>query len=519
SNTKPESSTQVPKTVENIISKTIMSSKLKPKFGKANFSVNAEDQEFNDLYENSLQTNYDSKSKTVTLTPTLNTTIKSKFGKANFVHKLEPEPEPEDSASTFDYKPQGTYNFNSRKSITTKQKLLDDEILALNPTGTEGELLSSRTTAVMDYDITQEEWNKRATQFDVLKNIILPVQRSPAWFAMRGNKITASDCGCVLNENKYEPPYNFILKKVFTVPFPPNKNCYHGKKFENVVSLIYELNNNTKVFDFGLMGHPEYQFLGASPDGICGPLSRDNKTPNNLVGRMLEIKCPAQRKIKYAGNIKGDICPDYYWCQVQLQLECCNLDECDFVQCNIEEYSSRQEYINDTNPSCDYKSKEYGLERGIVIELVPTYLTEHKDYENKLISNEVIYDKTSFIHQPKIDMTAAELNNWMLETLDNLAPDVRLHKIIYWRLIEQNCTLIKRDRHWFTEKLTDMHTMWQYVEFLRLNNPIANKWKEFIDSQPRKVNDKIINKLKELISQAQADTKVTTKRITKTQIL
>ena len=57
---------------------------------------------------------------------------------------------------------------------------------------------------------------------------------------------------------------------------------------------------------------------------------------------MLEIKCPTRRKINSTGEVKGVICPIHYWDQVQIQLACCDLDECDFWQCDIKEYPTKE---------------------------------------------------------------------------------------------------------------------------------------------------------------------------------
>ena len=57
---------------------------------------------------------------------------------------------------------------------------------------------------------------------------------------MRSEKITASDSGTVLGQNKHEPIYSFLIKKVFGSTFETNEACYHGKKFENIVTLMYE---------------------------------------------------------------------------------------------------------------------------------------------------------------------------------------------------------------------------------------------------------------------------------------
>jgi putative phage-type endonuclease len=399
------------------------------------------------------------------------------------------------STNTFGYA-------NKYEKSSYKKKEIEPTIFMKDKFGntvTEGEVMSSRKKALILEKISQEEFDRRADIFNKIREIILPEQRSPEWFAMRSGKITASDGGAVLGENKHEPAYNFIMKKVFGSTFETNLACYHGKKFEQVVTMMYEYINDVHTEEFGLLGHPDYYFLGASPDGICAPYCRDKKTPNPLVGRMLEIKCPLMRKIKYSGDIKDTICPIYYWCQVQLQLECCNLDECDFIQCNIEEYCSREEWINDTDTTCDYKSKKYGLERGVLIELIPTKLSDD-DYIDDCVKAELVYDKASFLYPPKIDMSINELDNWILTQISELKPTLKVHRIIYWRLIESNCTLILRDREWFNNKLDTLRTMWGYVEFLRNNEDVANEWKTWINNLPKKYNEKIIDKLIELIN-------------------
>ena len=365
---------------------------------------------------------------------------------------------------------------------------------------TEGEALSSTIKAVITEKkgISTKDYKRRAAIFNKVKEIPLPAQRSKEWFEMRNEKITGSDAGCVLSMNKHEAQYNFVLKKVFGSTFEGNYACYHGKVFEEVVTMMYEIENDIKTEEFGLLGHEKINILGASPDGICSPFCLDGKTKSPLVGRMLEIKCPTMRKIKYSGNIIDNICPIYYYCQIQQQMECVDLDECDFIQCNIVRYVSRKEWIEDTHDEYDYKSKKHNLYRGIVIELVPTKL-EEDDYENGRIKDLTIWNKGTFLYPPKIEMSHKELEEWILETLDNLDDNVQMHKIIYWKLLEKNCTLIKRDKDWFKKQLPIYEKIWYYVLYLRLNLNVANEWKEWVNTQPRKYNDKILKKLDLLI--------------------
>ena len=221
----------------------------------------------------------------------------------------------------------------------------------------EGEAYSSKYKAIIIPEKNNKNYERREKIFNKVKQIILPAQRSPEWFAMRNEKITGSDAGCILSMNKHEPQYNFILKKVLGSTFEGNYACYHGKVFEEVVTMMYELENDVKTEEFGLLAHEKINILAASPDGICSPYCLDGETKSPLVGRMLEIKCPTMRKIKYKGNIIDNICPVYYYCQIQQQMECVDLDECDFIQCNIERYKNRKEWLDDTHEEYDFKKK------------------------------------------------------------------------------------------------------------------------------------------------------------------
>lgn len=394
---------------------------------------------------------------------------------------------------------------------TTNKKIKKNTTNDINEI-TIGEKMSSQLKAVMLKKVTDEEYEIRKAIFEALEKIVLPEQRSPEWFAMREGKITASDGGSVICLNKYEPQYRFIYKKVFGSTFETNQACYHGKKFEEAVTMMYEYQNDVKTREFGLMGHTKYDFLGASPDGICSPYKRNGKTKSDLAGRMLEIKCPLMRKIKYAGNIVDEICPVYYWCQVQLQLECCNLPECDFVQCNIEEYESKDEWIEDTDEKKEYMSKNLQKERGVIIEMVPTNLTDDDYDEDGKVKLDTIYNKAEFKYPPKIDMTNKQIETWIKKTskpyksiyeiremqkngtLDfEKENESSINRVLFWRLKERNCTLIERNTVWFNENIDEYKRIWDHVLYLRENKEKANEWKTLVDTKAKEHEDKLYN--------------------------
>jgi putative phage-type endonuclease len=349
-----------------------------------------------------------------------------------------------------------------------------------------------------------DHWTKKEKrlnkQFDFLRAIKLPEQRSDAWFEMRSKKITASDGGTVLNVNHHEPQYKFILKKTVGIPFISNVYVYHGRKLEEIAILVYEYRLNVKCDDFGLIGHPTYSFLGASPDSISTKYKLDGKHKTNLIGRMLEIKCPYTRKIKMSGPIIDHICPIYYWVQVQLQLECCDLDECDFWQCEIREYDSREEFIEDTNLEEPFRSEETGFEKGCLIQLLPK-----SEMANILDGkyDKVVWDTSKFIYPPKIEMTPHDCDLWTNKTIIDISmnydyEDYFFDKVIYWKMVKSKNVIIHRDRKWFAEKLPEFKRMWNYVLFFRKYPDKLDIFIKYIESCNRKVNKDIMNVVEKL---------------------
>ena len=114
-----------------------------------------------------------------------------------------------------------------------------------------------------------------------------------------------------------------------------NTTLHWGQKYEPLSVLIYEKIYDTKVDDFGCLQHDTYMFLGASPDGINIDPSSDR------FGRMLEIKNVVNREI--TGIPKKE-----YWIQTQLQMEVCDLNDCDFLETRFVEFENEGAFYEDT---------------------------------------------------------------------------------------------------------------------------------------------------------------------------
>lgn len=286
---------------------------------------------------------------------------------------------------------------------------------------------------------TKLKENYLIEQVKYLATIPQHEQKSAEWYAMRQTMLSASDWGTILGVNHYAKPDSVLLKKCGEESFFPKaamSAMAWGNKYEDVAISIYEHRNNKKILEFGCIRHPFIDFLGASPDGI----SED--------GVMLEIKCPVSRKIT-------GIPPEYYWCQVQGQLEVCELDRCDFLECKLKEYDDEEEYLED-NFEGNYELNEYGHEKGVVAEF---YIAKSEKY--------------IYFYAP-VNIIGNDLEKWKKEIqeaheiiTDNAKDNIILSSFDYWYLEEVSCVPIFRNQEWFNEAKLKLGDFWEEVLYYR----------------------------------------------------
>jgi hypothetical protein len=123
---------------------------------------------------------------------------------------------------------------------------------------------------------------------------------------------------------------------------------------------------------------------------------------------MLEIKNIVNREINGIPKFE-------YWIQMQLQMETCDLNECDFLETKFTEYESYSDFQNDGtfNRTQDNKMK------GIII------LDKHKDKE------------------------------WIQN--------------IYWKLDIVSCVLVLRNKEWFKKVIPSIESFWKTIEHEKEN--------------------------------------------------
>ena len=290
------------------------------------------------------------------------------------------------------------------------------------------------------------------TQIEFLKNIKQPKQRTPEWYQFRQNHITASNaykvfenetvrnqiiyekCTAYVNESDLKiQSESFFQNETVSVVVPtPTQNVnvnsplHWGQKYEPISVLIYEKKYNTTITDFGCIEHPEYSFLAASPDGI----NTDKMSP--YYGFMLEIKNPVSREID--GNPKKE-----YWIQCQLQMECCGLDNCHFLETKFFEYGNREEF----NQDGDYLHSVDGKDKGVIL-----YLSKN--------------GQPYYFYKP-LDMEENEFDVWGEKIIDE-NEDKMFVRYIYWKLDILSCIWLKRNKRWFSGNIGEIENTWSVID-------------------------------------------------------
>ena len=272
--------------------------------------------------------------------------------------------------------------------------------------------------------------DKISDKIKYIENKPQPDQRTNEWYVFRHNLITASSAWKVfksqssINQVIVEKCKELDVSKYGIVN--TGSPMHHGNKYEEVSVMLYEYIYDTKVRDYGCIQHDTYKFLGASPDGI-------NVDPNSQrYGRMLEIKNPTTREI--TGIPKED-----YWIQMQLQMETCNLNECDFLETVFKEYETEEDSVADGTFTYNEEDQLKGMIIYFIKDGKPLY-----EYMPLHISKEestIWYDKMMEKHSTL---------TWI--------------KDIYWRLEDYSCILVLRNKLWFQTAISKIGDVWTIIE-------------------------------------------------------
>jgi putative phage-type endonuclease len=272
-----------------------------------------------------------------------------------------------------------------------------------------------------------------------------PEQRSEEWYTFRHNLITASNAykafegQSTINQLIYEKCQPLKNKEDDKNKMVNINTPFHwGQKYEPLSVMLYENMYNTKVADFGCIQHDKYAFLGASPDGINVDINSER------YGRMLEIKNIVNREIN--GIPKKE-----YWIQMQMQMEVCDLSECDFLETKFLEYENAHIFFCDLQKD---DKKEVLDTKGLIL-----YFHNSKEV------------KPFYVYKPLNIVKKEDILKWEEDTIELYqSPETNLLYIqtIYWKLEKLSCVLVSRNENWFKNNIQSLQNVWNIIEKERI---------------------------------------------------
>jgi len=300
-----------------------------------------------------------------------------------------------------------------------------------------------RQTVFSNYE--SQNKNTITQNINRLLSITQVEQRSDQWQQQRHNMLTASNIYKLLGS---EAQYNSLiyekckpLAEYSNTHYVNTESSLHwGVKYEPITKMIYESMYGVKISDFGCIPHPSHSFIGASPDGII------IEPGHTRYGHMIEIKNIVNREI-------DGIPKDEYWVQMQLQMENCNLDYCDFVETRIKEYETEEATFDDSEP------REY---KGVILYFIRKML---------VANSEEVYDGSPvYVYMPlDVPFIPDDVCQWIDSTKNQYKEDLILFRTIYWYLDEISCVLVPRNKHWFDCALPIFKKAWDTIQEERVS--------------------------------------------------
>jgi len=274
-----------------------------------------------------------------------------------------------------------------------------------------------------------------------------PEQRTSEWYEFRHNLMTASNLYKAVGSDAQRNSLIYEKCKPFSpgqdrVNYSTPNSRQWGNIYEPVSVMLYEHLYHTKVEDFGCIQHAKYPCIGASPDGI-------NSDPESLrFGRMIEVKNIVNREITMTPK-------EEYWIQMQIQMETCDLNECDFIETRFKEYENKDIFYetlsNDTNI------------KGVYLCLLERQ-SNGMDY--LLFNNNV----PKYIYMPiQPVLTREEIEAWIDQVKQDYNKTHIIYTTHYWYVDEFSCILVKRNKMWFAAVLPKILETWKLIENERIH--------------------------------------------------
>jgi hypothetical protein len=200
----------------------------------------------------------------------------------------------------------------------------------------------------------------------------------------------------------------YVSKKLEIVNKRANFGISSDKKswIYTVGKMLYENETGAKIGKSGLIQHPTIPSIICEFDGII------ENAESPLYGRIVKIN---NVQTKYNIGVPYEEA----WIQLQMQMACCDLQFCDYVETQIKEYETEEDFFADEERT-----------KGLILILENSRGTFYK-------------------YMPvRIGTIVEEINGWMEKAY---SPEYTFVNAIFWYLENYEITLVVRNENWLNK--------------------------------------------------------------------
>jgi len=140
---------------------------------------------------------------------------------------------------------------------------------------------------------------------------------------------------------------------------------------------------------------------------------------------------------------------------MQMQMEVCDLDECDFLETKFVEYEKADLFFNDLQKDEENDHNKNVLDtKGLIL-----YFHNSKEA------------KPFYVYKPLNIVNYDDILKWEEENIELYqSPEQNLLYIqtIYWKLEKLSCVFVQRNKGWFESNIKALENVWKIIETERV---------------------------------------------------
>lgn len=312
-----------------------------------------------------------------------------------------------------------------------REDMLQQSLGKDQPSSTPASSLAHSVASADAHSVAHPVASPPAKPWEWLLSVAATGQRTTEWYAEAKRILTASEISAIWKGPRSRAA--LVLSKVpkEETPFTRRLAVYRadtspmdwGVRYEPVVKEILENSLGIVIYELGRIHHRTVKGIAASPDGLI----TEAPVGSPLLGTLVEIKCPTSRVITNA-------IPFDYWCQMQLQMEVCGIDSCEFVET---------------------KFKEVGADEAITEGATNGWITLEANsdtMEMKYVYHSAPASSPSSPPEGSGGSGGSEGSPWIsMETYR-------------WELVQLRRVTVPRDQEWFAKIQPDIASFWKDVQ-------------------------------------------------------